>query len=131
MAEMDVVIGLLERLTVTVGGMDARLSGLDTRMSDLETRMSGLEVRMSKVEAGQSRLEAEQASMRRDIGLQIERVLNRQNELSDDLTSVMVRLGRMDNATRMAVDEMIATQSLHARLASRVTILEQKDQRPQ
>jgi hypothetical protein len=103
---------------------------VETRLGGVETRLDGMDGRLTKLEAGQARIEAEQGAMRRDIGLQIERVLNKQAEFSDDLSVVMARLTRVDHTTRAAVDEVRAMHSQHTRLAARVTAIEKRDETP-
>jgi hypothetical protein len=144
MAETDVVVGLIERVLVSIGGVETRLAGVETRLVGLEAGQAKLEAGQAKLEAGQAKLEAgqakleaglarvdvEQGAMRRDIGLQIERVLNKQAEFSDDLSVVMARLTRVDHTTRAAVDEVRAMHSQHTRLAARVGAIEKKDDTP-
>jgi chromosome segregation ATPase len=147
-AEQDVVVGLLERVIAGLAAVEARLGArldavegrldkIEGRLDKIEGRLDKIEGRLDKIEAdvarlqaGQARIENEQANMRRDLGLQIERMLNRQNELADDMTVVMARLTRVDTSTRAAVDEVRAMHSLNTRLTQRVTALEQKDQPP-
>ncbi len=112
--------------------MDARVMS-EELLGRILNEVTAMRADLGRVLTEQERQRVEIEMLRRDITrlrtdltAQMERVLNEQGALRDDMTVVMARLDRVDATNHGAVTELRALHRQFTRLAARVTAIEDR-----
>jgi uncharacterized protein (DUF3084 family) len=116
---------LLGRILNELMGMRADLDGMRADLDGVRVELSGLRTEQERQRVEIETLRRDITRLRTDLSAQMERVLNEQAALRDDMTVVMARLDRVDTTSHGAVTELRALHRQFTRLAARVTALEE------
>ena len=106
----------------------AEISGMRGEMVGIRADVAGQTQELAGIRADAANQRGEITRLRADLTMQMGRVLDDIAGLRDDMLVVSARLDRVDTTVHSAVTELRTLHRSFARLASRVTVLEDKDQ---